>query len=120
MRTDPSEFDRLRKLSVLLAVLGSALLVVGGVVLTMSDASSYPKEMRAYYCEPGHEAELIPWSLWLVWGVMLAVAVASVVVAASLGPNDKRSRNFAILGVVAVALTCPLVAQMFTAMDCGL
>jgi hypothetical protein len=116
-RVRPASFPA-RAMMSLLVVAGCAALFWGGYVYGQNPASSYPVEMWEYYCAD-ENIDLIAEGLWVPWLVLVVVGGAIVVTWRRLGPNDRWLRIPAICALIALVVTCPIVALFVQSANCA-
>jgi hypothetical protein len=96
-----------------LVTAGCVTLVWGFLVARENGAASYPP---GYECTEAYIGDQIE-GTWLPWLVLVALGVAGLIIWRKYGVSDPEMKTPAVLGVIAMIVTCPVLAMFILVLD---
>lgn len=102
------------------AVFGTVVVIVGLIVIWTSGGSGTTSGTNDELCTNEALSKVVPAGLWLLWLLLLGVAISAMTLRKRMVRPDTVSKRLAIIGMVSAIVLFPAWLNVASGMNCGL
>lgn len=99
---------------------GTVLVIVGAVLAFVKDSGLSMRGSNDYLCADENLRKVVPPGLWILWLLILCLAIAASTLRRGLTRPDPLSKNLAGLGTVSAIVLFPGWLAIASGMNCAL